>query len=410
MKYIFSIISLLICLKIEFKKISIYRCMKDLNYMPYVCSSLGYVINLSGKKGCGKTTTGAGIVNNLILYLQSELSRRMENIRKSLPKIDFNLFESTYLNNLETFQFNPIFAVKKTLEEYSSDKIFSDYLKIRKVDDMLKEYLEWFYIINFRKRYVLSKTYFFDIPCLQLARQLDPSSLDLNYLHLTRNYQVKKANILFNDENSNGSGNVNSNNKEVKKSGRKEFRSLIRNAYEEVNFEISTKQIDVDEVSGERRQIDANLNIRKRKFINESFLLIKILETIYKLLLFPKKIGWFFKPENEITFKKKMGFFRNFENFIFRCNHLILSDGYIKVYCRNYFRPDDVGKKDPELWDRIVLVFPKKYCYASVDTHEWKDLVEHYEQFSENAINITTSSFDAKQKVEVWLKTMKRGE
>lgn len=378
--------------------------------MPYVCSSLGYVINLSGKKGCGKTTTGAGIINNLILYLQSELSKRMDNIRKSLPKIDFNILESTYLENLETFQFNPIFAVKKTLETYSSDAIFSDYLKIRKVDDMLKEYLEFFYILNYRKRYVLSKTYFFDCVNLELARELDPSSLDLNYLHLTRNYQVKKANILFNDENSNGSGNVNSNNKEVKKSGRKEFRSLIRNAYQELNFEVSTKQVDIDEVAGERRQIDANLNIRKRKFINESFLLVKCLEVIYKLFLFPKKIIWFFKPEQEIIFKKKIGFLRNFENLIYRCNHLILSDGYIKVYCRNYFEAEDVGKKDPELWDKVILVFPKKYCYASVDTHEWKDLVEHYEQFSEHAINITTSSFDAKQKVDVWLKTMKRGD
>lgn len=33
--------------------------MKELTYMPYVCSSLGYVINLSGKKGCGKTTTAS---------------------------------------------------------------------------------------------------------------------------------------------------------------------------------------------------------------------------------------------------------------------------------------------------------------------------------------------------------------
>lgn len=383
--------------------------MKDLEYMPYICSNLGYVINLSGKKGCGKTTTGAGIVNNLILYLQSELSRRMENIRKSLPKIDFNKLESCYLENLEKFKFDHILAFKETLKNYQSDDVFSNYLSIQMVDDMLKDYLEFFYILNYRKRYVLSKTTFFDIPCLQLAKQLDPSSLDLNKLYLQRNYQVKKANVLFNDENSNGSGNVNSNNKEVKRSGRKEFRSLIRNAYEELNFEISTKQVDIDEVSGERRQIDSNLNIRKRKFINESFWLVKFLESIYKILIFPKKIIWFFSPEKEVIFKKKTGFFRNFENLIFRGNHLILSDGYIKVYCRNYFESEDVGKKDPELWDKVILVFPKKYCYASVDTHEWKALVKHYSQYDENAINITTSSFDNKQKVEVWLNSMKRG-
>ncbi len=410
MKYLVSIIVFVLLCKLLLKQISICRCMKDSKYTPYLCASLGYVINLSGKKGSGKTTTAAAIIISLVSYIQSEIMRRMDNIRKNLPNIDFNQFENDYLENFEKCKFKPKIALKKTVEEYSSPLIFSDFLTIQKYDKLLEKYLRFFYILNFRKRFVISKTSFFDCENLESANLLDPSSLDLNRLEITNNYQVDIGMVIFNDENSNGSGNVNSNNKDVKKSGRKEFRSLIRNAYEELNFEVSTKQVDVDEVAGERRQIDANLNIRKRKIINEHFFFSKVLKLVYRILILPRKIVWFFAPEKEDIFKKKTGFLRNLENLITRIENLANASGYIKVYCRNYFESEDVGKKDRDLWDKVVLTFPKTYCYASVETHEWKALAEHYEKFNTNAIHDTTSIFDENQKVEVWTKSMKRGD
>ena len=80
------------------------------------------------------------------------------------------------------------------------------------------------------------------------------------------------------------------------------------------------------------------------------------------------------------------------------------------MYCRNYFEAEDVGKKDRDLWDKVVFTFPKRYCYASVDTYEWKALATYYETLNRNAIHTTTSVFDEHQKVDVWLKSMKRGD
>ena len=151
-------------------------------------------------------------------------------------------------------------------------------------------------------------------------------------------------------------------------------------------------------------------HIRKRKIIHERFFFINVLKIIYKILIFPRKIIWLFFPEKEDVFKKKTGLLRNLENLIVRCENLIGSAGYIKVYCRNYFEAEDVGKLDKDLWDKVVLVFPKTYCYASVDSHEWKALARHYEKLSSNAIHTTTSVFDETQKVEVWKKSMKRGD
>lgn len=410
MKYIISSIVFVLLCRMMMRQMRMFICMKQSDYTPYKCASLGYVINLSGKKGSGKTTTAAAMITSLVKYIQSEMIMRMDKIRKSLSKIDFNKLESEYLENFKKYEYKPKITLKKTIETYSSPFIFSDFLSIEKENKMIETYLHYFYILNFRKRYVLSKTSFFDCENLEVAKLLDPSSLELNQLDLIQNYQIDIGMVIFNDENSNGSGNVNSNNKEVKKSGRKEFRSLIRNAYEELNFEVSTKQVDVDEVAGERRQIDANLNIRKRKVIHEHFFLINVLKVAYKILIFPRKIIWLFAPEKEELFLRKTGLLRNLENLILRCENLAFSSGYIKVYCRNYFEAEDVGKKDRDLWDKVVFTFPKTYCYASVDTYEWKALARHYEKLSSNAIHTTTSVFDEAQKVEVWKKSMKRGD
>lgn len=410
MIYFVCVVCFIINIKILVLLIKQVSYMKDLAYMPYVCSSLGYVINLSGKKGCGKTTTASGIIQNLVLYIQSELCQRMDKIRKNLPKFDFNSLENEFIKELEKTDFCLNLALKKVVEDIDDMLIFSDGLSIKKVKEMIVSYLEYFYILNYRKKYVLSKTYFFDCVNLENARQLDPTSLELNNLENNRNVQLDIANVLFIDEKSNGSGNVNSNNKEVKKSGRKEVRSLIRNAYEGLSFEVSTKQVDVDEVAGERRQIDANLNIRKRKVFTPGSFYLKLLKIVYNIFLIPKKVVYFFKPDKEEIDKKKIGFLRNFEAYISQIEDVLNADGYIIVYARNYFESDDVGKKDPDLWDKVKLIFPKIYCYASCDTYEWSVLRKHYNKFNDNSVNSSTSYFDKELKVNIWLKDLERGD
>ena len=223
--------------------------------MPYTCSQLGYVINLSGKPGVGKTTTGAGITNYLIKYIQMKMMKEMDNIRKSLSEIDFNVLEKDFIETLENSNFDENLAFKKVLDAYSFNTLYTDNLHIFNKKEMLQDYLKRFWILNFRQRYVLSKTYFFDCVNGQNALQLDPSSLELLKVEERRNYQLDIATVIFEDEKQFGSGNVFSNNKEVKTSGKKEQRSLIRNAYEGLVYELTTKQYDMDEIKLERKGI-----------------------------------------------------------------------------------------------------------------------------------------------------------
>ena len=189
----------------------------------------GYVINLSGKKGVGKTTTAAGICNYLIIYIQQKMMEEMENIRIMLSKIDFNLIENDYLENLKKFEFDHNLAVKQTIQSLTINNFASDYLAIKDPFKLLSDYLKRFYILNFRKNYVLSKTYFFDCINFENAILLDSASLELSNVAKNNNYQLDLGMVIFDDEKSLDSGNNLSLNKDVKCSGRKIQRALLRN-------------------------------------------------------------------------------------------------------------------------------------------------------------------------------------
>ena len=81
--YGFASLSFIVILKLTIKNIRLLNAIKVTKYMPYTCSQLGYVINLSGKPGVGKTTTGAGITNYLIKYIQMKMMREMDEIGRA---------------------------------------------------------------------------------------------------------------------------------------------------------------------------------------------------------------------------------------------------------------------------------------------------------------------------------------
>ena len=128
--YGFAATSFIIILKLTINNIKLLNAIDVTKYMPYTCASLGYVINLSGKPGAGKTTTGAGIANYLIKYIQMKMMREMDDIRKSLSEIDFNVLENKFIDELEKSKFDENLAFKKVLDEYVFDTLYTDNLHI----------------------------------------------------------------------------------------------------------------------------------------------------------------------------------------------------------------------------------------------------------------------------------------
>ena len=383
--YGFAYISFLVILKLVINNFKILHAIDITKDMPYICSGLGYVINLSGKPGAGKTTTGAGITNYLVMYLQSKMQTEMDNIRKSLSEVDFNVLENDFVKALEENQFDQVVATELVVSNYVFDTLYTDNFHIYRKKDMLKDYLKRYWILNFRNGYVLS--YSFDCVNAENARQLDPSSLELLRVEERRNYQLDIATVIFEDEKQFGSGNAYSNDKRAKTSGKKEQRSLIRNAYEGLVYEVTTKQYDSDEIKLERKGISSSLNIRSRREINFSLGFVKILKFVYFLCILPFKVIYFFSPEKMDMFKKKTNRLRRLEKKIDDYEKIINSEGFIVVYCRSYFDPDDVGKQNKELYENVKFILDKQYCYGSIYTHEYKAIAKYYSNFKQNSMH-----------------------
>ena len=128
--YAFAAVCFIVILKLTINNIRLLNSIKVTKYMPYTCSQLGYVINLSGKPGVGKTTTGAGITNYLIKYIQMKMMKEMDNIRKSLSEIDFNILEKDFIETLENSNFDENLAFKKVLDAYSFNTLKKKCCKI----------------------------------------------------------------------------------------------------------------------------------------------------------------------------------------------------------------------------------------------------------------------------------------
>lgn len=407
------------------------------DHMPEVVSKLGYSIALLGKKGSGKTTSAAGICQYLTTYLICEMLSRMDDIRVKLKTVDFNFInvcveafarqntiDSGVYDDINKFvvlfenRDNKIFDKMRKYNEFES--YYTDFISIDEKKSLLKKYMSYYYIVNFRQRYVLSRGYFYNIVSNELGKLFDPSSLELRNVLKNNNWQVDFANVIFDDETSIRDGSALSNDKESKLSGSKDFDALIRNAGEGLVYKISIKQNSEDHIKANRRQIDGNLEIYDMKVYSSFKLTRKLLDFFVVASYFPIKFWYFIRSifskkfDSSIafeTYKNKNNKHRKFEYHIFQVKKLLERTGFIRFRYRNYFSSEDVGKKDPSLYNHTILWFPVYYCWGTVKTHEFSYLIDYFKLLSEKQITNETSAFDDKAKTDLFIKdTLKRGE
>lgn len=405
--------------------------------MPEYVSQLGYSIAILGKKGSGKTTSAAGICQYFTTYLIQEMLSRMDDIRIKLKTVDFNFInicveafagqnstDSGVYKDIDKFvslfenRDNKIFDKVRKYNEFES--FYTDFISIDEKISLLKKYMSYYYIINFRERYVLSRGYFYNIISGELGKLFDPSSLELRNVLKNDNWQVDFANVIFDDETSIRDGSALSNDKEAKLSGSKDFDALIRNAGEGLIYKISIKQNSEDHIKANRRQIDGNLEIYDMKLYSSFKFTRKLLDVIVKVSYWPIKFWHFIRSifskkfDASIAFdcyKNKNNRHRKFEYHVFQVKKLLERTGFIRVRYRNYFSSEDVGKKDPALYDRVILWFPVYYCWGTVKTHEFSYLIDYFKNLSDKQINTQTSAFDDKAKTDLFINdTLKRGE
>lgn len=386
-----------------------------------IIPTLGHKISINGMTGKGKTTSAAGIIMVLTEYDYNLCNARMEDIRLSLPNVDFNLFEKIFSENYEkniNFANAHNIAIDCCLEFLDTnliDTFYTDFLGLQNKREMIIDYFLYYWVIKYRGVLTYSTGSFYNFVSKKLSKRLDPTSNQLRKMAENRNYQGGWFSIKFNDEKSIEGGNEKSNNTELRNSGVRDYLALKRHEGKGSCFDISPAQIATDVNAQERRLNDVNIDIFDRCDDLANFKLTrKILEIILKIFYVPiwifLRIKAIFKRldfiELKDEFSKKTGFYRKFEAFIDKMCKLLKRQGYIRVRCKVYYKADDVGKKNPDLYDKYIFYFPIYYCYGVINTYEYASVMKQYASMNENSIDEEISQFDDEEKFDSFNKTI----
>lgn len=393
------------------KKFLKKQCEKTEKIIP----EFGHNIAIHADTGGGKTTTGAAFVLTLTKHDINKAKTWNEDIRISLKDFDFRKIEKQFdfYYPLVENEYETIDIIINNLDPIKLETYYSDFLTIEKKENMIIDYLNNYYILNYRGIETYSSGYLYNPISEKLSYLLDTSSMFLAKTYELKNYQGGFYTIRFGDEKSLDMGNEKSNNAELRNSGYRSFLALKRHEGKGTCYTVALSQSSADVQVQERRLYNVNLEIYDRDDSIADFKLLRKALNIFKsICYFPIAAALFIKAkikrleydDVKDEFSKKCGKWRNFEYKINQFSKLLKRQGYIRIRCRAYYRADDVGKKDPSLYDRYVFYFPIWYCYGLVDTFEYAPVLKEFSKQNENALKDSISQFDYEKRIELFKK------
>lgn len=351
--------------------------------------------SLVGDTGTGKSYFINACAQELTKYIDYELKSRMEEIRIKLDTVNFNYIQS-YIDSLMkdnlslkenevykefekfiaiyTNNTNKIFDKTRSHEEFET--YFSDFITFHDKKEMLLSWMKAYYITIYRKKYVVSGNYHYNIFSEELATIYDPSSLELRNVIKNNNWQFGPARIILDSEQQIRDSNSESNNNEKKRAGTKDTMALIRNAGD-LNWIFSDRQVSTDLMKALKDQYEAHiLPVEMREFstfpnlrrflswcAEKSYFWVKFRFSVKAL--FNKKFDKYMAFKN---YKNENNRHRKLEKNLLMERLYLKRNGFIRIRLRNYHRAEDVGKDDLECYEPLDFYFPY-YYFGSYDTH-----------------------------------------
>ena len=126
------------------------------NQTRVIIPTLGHTFAVNGNKGKGKTTTCAGVVLVLSEYLYAEMDSRMNDIRLSLPAINFNELEKLFDEKYQLFydkEFGESITIDYILLSLDTEKLtsfYTDFLSLKNKKDMIIDYFMNYWVKNYQ--------------------------------------------------------------------------------------------------------------------------------------------------------------------------------------------------------------------------------------------------------------------
>ena len=371
-----------------------------------LASLLGFLISINGAIRAGKTSFQSGLSHIFQIEIEEKLKNLLLEVRIIYKKIDFqrinNLLDelfkkSSYPNFKEAHQ-----LVTKNLKQYNmSRSLIHNFLSSRTSYEMLKDYIFAYWVLNYRKNYVHSKTNFYSHITASFNYDYDIEQQKIFEAYTLKDYAIYDFMVELIDEASDEIG-ANKRYEDVKEeSGNKDYRRKYGQIHQERNRMITTKQDVKDEIKKFRTLTQSNLWLPSQIKVVGDF------KFTYELISFLLQLGlsiyrfiniWIPYMYKRITDKN----YKDIEYEVYKDNHFstinierkilnkllhikwfLKSIAYNTYEIWNYPSEDDVKKRDPIYYDKLKFYIPTIYCFGTYETHFYRMIQEELLNVSE---------------------------
>lgn len=366
----------------------------------YIVEKLGHVISLNGLMGTGKTLGMVLIAHSKIRIILRKLNEKSENIIITFPDVDFYRLNELIDQLVIDGQWE---SAEKVYDEFfgNMDGVYFDFLNVKSFKKQMIDYIDYYFILNYRMNFIISNFYVFSRLTYTPSKLLPEKALEIKNLFKNMNYCLDRCLVILKDEQNVENGNVNSNSKEAKTNGEKEFLSLVRQLYEGMLFVIKTKQVFEDEYIGARRLETARLDMNSCDEIIKDFKGTKKLIDKWLAFLrfiFEFKYNFILSSDKRAEMKRKaylkINWYRKKENFWNGVKTYLTSLGLIVLDV-----DITLGKKTQE---NVRLYFPLKEGYGAYETHDYACVRKEMAKMGKNSFvdQVENERFETEAKIK----------
>jgi hypothetical protein len=355
---------------------------------------LGFLISINGAIRSGKTSFQSGISHIFQLEIECLLTDNILNVKKVYKKLDFNkindfLDEGFKNKNYPDFK-NTHIKLLHLLESFDLEKsmVFT-FISSKNSHDYFEDYIFAYWVLNYRKNYVQSKTKFYSHITGNFNYDYKIENQKIFVAFEQNDYSIYDYMVELIDELSDELG-ANKRFEDVKEEdGDKDYRRKFGQIHQERNRLVTTKQDSRDELKKFRTLTQSNLWIPNKVEVTGTFrLLMSLITILYSLKviiyeIFTIYLVYYFKKilymTNETTlseYKERrynaINLKRNIQNKLLFIDWFLKSVGYNKYEIWNYPSEEDVKKRDPMFYDQLFFYIPTLYCFGTYETHFYR--------------------------------------
>lgn len=354
-----------------------------------------YLISVFAKIRAGKTSFVNGIVGLKERELEERCLNEMLEIIDFLPNVDFSVLNAVLdeiCDNDDVFYKNWDRMTRNAFYVCDiKDGVINDFINCKSIYEVIHKYIECYYVITRRGIYVYSKNWRYSFNNGKPSVFLSDNTMNIKDVVISNEFYLRNWSIVIEDELSLSRGNILSNSKTAKDTGKKELKALWGQIFEETVVYFSIKQRYEDEISSDRRLYTNYISLESREIYNDYGFFIRYFEFRKFLIELRSKILFFFKRRirrkkykeyinyeayrisAESKIRKKESIFNNAIRF-FR------SLAWVNIGITEYERLEDIDKK--ELGIKHKLTLPLRDTIGNYDTHDYKFIRDILNQLS----------------------------